>query len=159
MRGIILTIPIFLKTLKYISLLLWKHYISYNLGLYIYEWTLKFKSTEVGEGSLFTCPSDVKVGEDSLFMSSILTGFSVQQSITMSIYSQQNVPPNDLSQVESTAAFICPRDLIQHKYILLKITWYIEYFVYILHFMSSALPGVKLDTAQWMHFVSVHSGT
>lgn len=53
-------------------------YISYNLGLYIYEWTLKFKSTEVGEGSLFTCPSDVKVGEDSLFMSSILTGFSVQ---------------------------------------------------------------------------------
>lgn len=30
----------------------------------IYEWTLRFKSTEVGEGSLFTCPSDVKVGED-----------------------------------------------------------------------------------------------
>lgn len=154
MRGIILTIPIFENIKIYQPFIM--ETLHFLQSGFIY---LKFKSTEVGEGSLFTCPSDVKVGEDSLSMSSILTGFSVQQSITMSIYSQQNVPRNDLSQVESTAAFICPRDLIQHKYILMKITWYIEYFVYILHFMSSALPGVKLDTAQWMHFVSVHSGT
>lgn len=68
-----------MKILKYISFLLWKYkyYIFYNLGLYIYEWILKFKSIEVGEGLLFICLFDVKVGEDLLFMFSILIGFLV----------------------------------------------------------------------------------